>query len=141
MGQLRIGLRAYALAGYPPRETLTLLDGLLRTLRDSSMATALYGILNPRNGALRLASAGHLPPVLISPSGQARMLDVRPAPPLGVLTAKHDGEIAMTLEPGETLLLYTDGLVERQRESIDDGLRRLRRPPASRRPPIASVPG
>src|ERR1700749_3879931 len=109
LGGVRLGLRAYALAGHTPVEVLVLLDGLLRSLRDPvGMATALYGILDPRTGALRFASAGHLPPGLISAAREARVREIRPAPPLGVLTPGDNPDVAATLAPGETLLIFTD---------------------------------
>jgi anti-sigma regulatory factor (Ser/Thr protein kinase)/putative methionine-R-sulfoxide reductase with GAF domain len=126
MGQLRTALRAYALDGYPPGEALKRLDRLLNTIRGEGMATAAYAVLDPLTGALRVASAGHPPPVVVSSAGEARILDTTPAPPLGTLPFGSYLETETTVAPGEALMLYTDGLIERRRESLSDGIERLR---------------
>jgi anti-sigma regulatory factor (Ser/Thr protein kinase)/putative methionine-R-sulfoxide reductase with GAF domain len=126
MGQLRTGLRAYALEGHGAGETLKRVDQLLKTIRGRGMATAAYAVIAPETGAVTLASAGHPPPVLISAAGEARFLQVKSAPPLGTLPFSTFHEVQTTLEPGETLLMYTDGLVERRGEALTVGLERLR---------------
>jgi anti-sigma regulatory factor (Ser/Thr protein kinase)/putative methionine-R-sulfoxide reductase with GAF domain len=126
MGQLRIGLRAYALEGHAPGETLKRLDRLLQTISGRGMATAAYAIIDPVTGALRYASAGHPPAVVIRQGEQASLMKVGTAPPLGTLPFAAYGEVHETLEPGDTILLYTDGLVERRREPLNVGLERLR---------------
>jgi anti-sigma regulatory factor (Ser/Thr protein kinase)/putative methionine-R-sulfoxide reductase with GAF domain len=126
MGQLRTGLRAYALEGHGAGETLKRVDQLLQTIRGRGMATAAYAVIAPETGAVTLASAGHPPPVLISAAGEARLLEVTSAPPLGTLPYSTFREVQTTLEPGETLLMYTDGLVERRGEALTVGLERLR---------------
>jgi anti-sigma regulatory factor (Ser/Thr protein kinase)/putative methionine-R-sulfoxide reductase with GAF domain len=126
MGQLRIGLRAYALDGYSPAETLKRLDRLLHTIRGEGMATAAYALLDPLSGSVRLASAGHPPAVVVDADGQARLLEGTPAPPLGTMPFGAYAELETTIGPGETLMLYTDGLVERRREPLTAGLERLR---------------
>jgi anti-sigma regulatory factor (Ser/Thr protein kinase)/putative methionine-R-sulfoxide reductase with GAF domain len=126
MGQLRTGLRAYALDGHPPGETLKRVDRLLQSIRGRGMATAAYGVFALETGELRLASAGHPPPVVVSASGEARLLDVAAAPPLGTLPYPTHNEHTLTLGPGETVLMYTDGLIERRGEALTTGLERLR---------------
>jgi anti-sigma regulatory factor (Ser/Thr protein kinase)/putative methionine-R-sulfoxide reductase with GAF domain len=126
MGQLRTALRAYALDGYAPGETLKHVDRLLHTVRGEGMATAAYAILDPSTGSLVFASAGHPPPVMVPNSGQARLLDTSPAPPLGTLPFGTYMETTTTLAPGESMMLYTDGLIERRREPLTAGLERLR---------------
>jgi anti-sigma regulatory factor (Ser/Thr protein kinase)/putative methionine-R-sulfoxide reductase with GAF domain len=126
MGQLRTGLRAYALDGYSPGETLKHVDRLLHTVRGEGMATAAYAVLDPGTGALRLASAGHPPAVVVRSSGLAHLLESKPAPPLGTLPFGTYLETETTLAPGDSLMLYTDGLVERRREPLTAGLERLR---------------
>jgi anti-sigma regulatory factor (Ser/Thr protein kinase)/putative methionine-R-sulfoxide reductase with GAF domain len=126
MGQLRTGLRAYALEGHSPGETLKRLDQLLQTISGRGMATAAYAVVDPDNGTLCYASAGHPPPVLVRGGEEASLLGIRAAPPLGTLPFAAYHEVEATLEPGDTLLLYTDGLVERRREPLTNGLERLR---------------
>ena len=91
---------------------------------DGAMATALYLDLDPATGALQLASAGHPPPLCVK-DGRARFVDVSPAlsPPLG-LAVQSRPQLGLTLPAGSTLVLYTDGLVERTR-NIDRGMSEL----------------
>jgi serine phosphatase RsbU (regulator of sigma subunit) len=122
MGELRGGLRAGMLSGAEPHEALRVLDRLAN--RAGHMATVAVVLLDPLTGALRHASAGHLPPVLIAPGGEVRLLTAGASTPL----LAYDAEVgcgADALAPGERLVLYTDGLVERRREPIDASLRRL----------------
>jgi anti-sigma regulatory factor (Ser/Thr protein kinase)/putative methionine-R-sulfoxide reductase with GAF domain len=126
MGQLRTGLRAYALEGHAPGETLKRVDRLMHTIRGQGMATAAYAVVEPESGALRYASAGHLPPLLVTVAGGARLLDVQPAPPLGTLPYGMYVDVETELQPGDTIVLYTDGLIERRTEAITAGLERLR---------------
>jgi anti-sigma regulatory factor (Ser/Thr protein kinase)/putative methionine-R-sulfoxide reductase with GAF domain len=126
MGQLRTGLRAYALEGQAPGETLKRLDRLLQSIRGRGMATAAYARFSLETGSLRIASAGHPPPVLISATGEASLMELTPAPPLGTLPYPTHREVAMSLGPGETILMYTDGLIERRGEPLTAGLERLR---------------
>jgi GAF domain-containing protein/anti-sigma regulatory factor (Ser/Thr protein kinase) len=126
MGQLRTGLRAYALEGHPPGETLKRLDRMLQTISGRGMATAAYAVVDPVTGTLHYASAGHPPPVLVRGGEEAILLDVSGAPPLGALPFAAYHEVEATLEPGDTILLYTDGLIERRREPLTEGLERLR---------------
>jgi serine phosphatase RsbU (regulator of sigma subunit)/anti-sigma regulatory factor (Ser/Thr protein kinase) len=126
MGQLRTGLRAYALEGHSPGETLKRVDRLLQTISGRGMATAGYAVVDPVTGDLRYASAGHPPPVVVRRGEEAHLLGARPAPPLGSLPFAAYHEAQETLGPGDTILLYTDGLVERRREALTAGLERLR---------------
>jgi anti-sigma regulatory factor (Ser/Thr protein kinase) len=75
---------------------------------------------------MRYASAGHPPPVVVRHGEQAHLLEARTAPPLGSLPFATYHEAQETLQPGDTILLYTDGLVERRREPLTTGLERLR---------------
>jgi anti-sigma regulatory factor (Ser/Thr protein kinase)/putative methionine-R-sulfoxide reductase with GAF domain len=126
MGQLRTGLRAYALDGHGPGETLKRLDRLLQTIRGRGMATAAYGVIASDTGLLRLANAGHPPALRISATGEARLMEATTAPPLGTLPYPTYREVETSLGPGETILMYTDGLVERRGEALTIGLERLR---------------
>jgi anti-sigma regulatory factor (Ser/Thr protein kinase)/putative methionine-R-sulfoxide reductase with GAF domain len=125
MGQLRTGLRAYALEGQPPGETLKRLDRLLQSIRGRGMATAAYALFSLETGSLRIASAGHPPPVLVSATGEATLIEVAAAPPLGTLPYPTHQEVEISLGPGETILMYTDGLIERRGEALTAGLERL----------------
>jgi anti-sigma regulatory factor (Ser/Thr protein kinase) len=89
------------------------------------MATLVYLIFDPPSGRIRLANAGHLPPLLTKPEGSTEYLEDGRSVPLGVQAATTYSEAEHLLTPGSTLLLYTDGLIERRGISIDTGLDRL----------------
>jgi PAS domain S-box-containing protein len=125
MGQLRVALRAYALEFAAPATVLTCLGRLARSLDDSQMATVLYGVIDPEAGQVELASAGHPPPLVIRPDGEATFCDLDGAPPLGVGTDLPPNSLVESLEPGSMMLFYTDGLVERRGASIEDGMEAL----------------
>jgi PAS domain S-box-containing protein len=126
MGQLRYAARAYALEGHPPPAVLDRLDRLVRSLPGAQMATLLYLVVEPDLTTVRFASAGHVPPLVIGPDADARFLDGAPNPPLGVVDSSGHRELTVELEPGSTVVLYTDGLVEERGVSIDAGLEALR---------------
>jgi PAS domain S-box-containing protein len=126
MGQLRHAMRAYALEGHPPAGVLDRLDRVVLSLDGGQMATLLYLVLDPGKGEVRFASAGHVPPLLIRPDGDADYLQIAPNPPLGVFESLNHREMSTRLEPGATIVLYTDGLVEERGVSIDHGLEALR---------------
>jgi PAS domain S-box-containing protein len=126
MAQLRHATRAYALEGHPPGAVLDRLDRLVRSLEGGQMATLLYLAFEPDRSKMRLASAGHVPPLLVGPDGKAEFLDGAPDPPLGVFETPSHSEVEIALEPDSTLILYTDGLVEQRGISIDVGLEALR---------------
>jgi PAS domain S-box-containing protein len=126
MGQLRHAARAYALEGHPPPSMLDRLDRLVRSLPGAQMATLLYLVVDADLSTVRFASAGHVPPLVVGPDGDARFLEGSPNPPLGVFDSSGHKELTVELEPGSTIVLYTDGLVEERGVSIDAGLEALR---------------
>jgi anti-sigma regulatory factor (Ser/Thr protein kinase) len=125
MGALRSSLRAYALEGHGPAGVLQRLDRLVDLERDG-MATLVYLVIEPDLTSMRVASAGHLPPLVIAPDGDTSFLAAHGSVPLGV-GGGHYEETVVSLEPSSTLLLFTDGLVEQRGESIEVGLERMRR--------------
>jgi anti-sigma regulatory factor (Ser/Thr protein kinase) len=125
MGQLRTGLRAYALEGHPPGRALALLGSLLQTLRGRGMATVAYVVVDLDTGELTIANAGHPPPLVVPADGEARLLDVRPAPPLGALPFAQFEETHARLDEGDAIALYTDGLVELRGVPLHETLTRL----------------
>ncbi|MFE9404328.1 SpoIIE family protein phosphatase [Streptomyces sp. NPDC006530] len=126
MGQLRTAVRAYARLDLPPHEVLQLLDGLAAEIDASQIATCVYAVHDPNEGRLVYASAGHLPVLVRHEDGTVHRAEDPTGPPLGTGGWLHtSGSIA--LPPGATAVLYTDGLVERRREDIDEGVAALER--------------
>jgi PAS domain S-box-containing protein len=128
MAKLRHATRAYASIDDDLSLLLRRLDGFLDQMRDDiQIATVLIVRLDPASGRLELVSAGHPPPVLVD-SGRAELVDVLPGPPLGApSTADAFRVVTATLQPGNALVLFTDGLVERRADSLDAGFARLLR--------------
>jgi PAS domain S-box-containing protein len=127
MGQFRMAVRAYALEEDSPARVLSRVHQLVRRLSPSEMATLIYLVFDPASGGITFASAGHPPPLLIEPDGQNSYLHEGLAPPLGAAPRAGDYiQASSHLPAGSTLLLYTDGLVERRNVSIAQGLDRLR---------------
>ncbi|QMU80263.1 SpoIIE family protein phosphatase [Streptacidiphilus sp. PB12-B1b] len=120
MGRLRTALATLAPLDLPPGELLRHLDTITENL-GQSIATCMYGVYDPRTARCCLASAGHLPPVLLRPGRSPEVVDVAPAPPLGVgglsaVAADFD------FRPGDALVMYTDGLVETRDADIEQRL-------------------
>ena len=125
MGQLRSGLRAYALDRMSPAVVLERLSGLLRQIEPGRTATLLYLVLDAHGGALTLASAGHPPPLIRPPDGEPWYLDLPGSVPLGAARHARYDDRELEFAPGSAILLYTDGLVERRGEPLEAGLERL----------------
>lgn len=126
VGRLRSALRAYALENHDPATVVEQLNRLLWTEgQDSQMATLLYAMVDPAESAVRWVNAGHPAPLLLDGDDDVRFLEGGSSVPLGVLPFPAYREISARLAPGATLLLYTDGLVERAGEVIDRGMERL----------------
>jgi serine/threonine-protein kinase RsbW len=125
MGQLTSVYRALLVDGPSPSAMIDRLQASWSVLGLKRMATALFAELDPGSGQLRIASAGHLPPLLLS-DGSAEFLPVRPSRMLGAPPAPAPAlEWAGVLAPGATLVLFTDGLVESRTADIDEGLEHL----------------
>ncbi|APS20637.1 PAS/PAC sensor protein [Streptomyces sp. Tue 6075] len=126
MGQLRTAVRAYARLDLPPHEVIQLLDVLAAEIDASQIATCVYAVHDPNEGRLVYASAGHLPILVRDEDGTVQRAADPTGPPLGTGGWVHtSGTIA--LPPGSTAVLYTDGLVERRSEDIDEGVASLAR--------------
>jgi anti-sigma regulatory factor (Ser/Thr protein kinase) len=126
MAHLQSGLRAYALEGLRPSLVLERMNNLVRHLDDQPMATLLYGVVDPDESQLRLASAGHPPPLVVDPSAGASYAEGPAGSPLGVVSFPSYEDSIVALTPGAMVLMYTDGLVERPGASLDAGLEWLR---------------
>lgn len=127
MGQLRNALRAYLLEGFSPAEVLDKLNHLTISLSGPSFATVLCLFFDPATRAVRWCRAGHLPALVRSVDGSTRFLEGRPSPPLAVFPDGRFIDQTGRLDPGDAVVLFTDGLVERRDEHLDVGLERLAR--------------
>jgi serine phosphatase RsbU (regulator of sigma subunit)/anti-sigma regulatory factor (Ser/Thr protein kinase) len=125
MGRLRSVLQFCALEGLDPAATLERLNGYFAALADADMATVLVVELDPSSGALRYANAGHPPALIVGPDGRGRFLDEVRGMPICASDVARYATAEAHLAPGSLLVLFTDGLVERRGESIDDGMQRL----------------
>ncbi|MEY7978337.1 PP2C family protein-serine/threonine phosphatase [Streptomyces pilosus] len=126
MGMLRSALSAAVRATPEPGRAMDVLSGYARTFESALATTAVKAVVDRRNHRITYTSAGHLPPVLSRPDGTTALLDQATDPPLGVLSHQTPRpEATVPYAPGDTLVLYTDGLVERRGEDIDSGLLRL----------------
>jgi phosphoserine phosphatase RsbU/P len=126
MGRMRSALRAYALEFPGPADVLHKLDQKMQYFEESDvMATVSYAVLDPNSGRLAISSAGHLPPVIAAPGQHGAMAQIAVDPAIGIADPFHRRVTTLALVPGAVLCLYTDGLVERRDEPIDDGITRL----------------
>ncbi|MFD3731313.1 SpoIIE family protein phosphatase [Streptomyces sp. NPDC058632] len=130
MSQLRSMLRGIAVDRQePPGEVLRRLDMANHTLRQEATATCVYGLIKELGNGLwqfMHSSAGHLPPLLVSPDGRTRYLEDGAGLLLGVDPDPVRPQANDAIPIGSTVLLYTDGLIERRAESLDHALDRLR---------------
>jgi integral membrane sensor domain MASE1/anti-sigma regulatory factor (Ser/Thr protein kinase) len=126
MGKLRMALRAYALEDRGPGEVLARLNILMREMQPDVTATLWYGQYDVEHRVLTFSNAGHVPPLEIDHDGASSYLECVHGPPIGSVEHVVYGQEERPLVPGTTLLLYTDGLVERRGTSIDEGLRMLK---------------
>ncbi|GAA3058423.1 SpoIIE family protein phosphatase [Kitasatospora albolonga] len=121
MGQLRTVARTLATLDMPPEQVLTRLDETAMGIGEGQFATCICAVYDPVEGTCTIASAGHLPPVKVSPDGVSRAIELPPGVPLGVGGVAFQST-EFTLTEGSLLALYTDGLVERRGEDIDHGI-------------------
>jgi serine phosphatase RsbU (regulator of sigma subunit)/CheY-like chemotaxis protein/anti-sigma regulatory factor (Ser/Thr protein kinase) len=127
MSELRNALRAFAVEGHGPGAALHQLDRVVHaTFGPGMIATVLFLIIDASKGTVSISRAGHPPPALRSADGEIRFLETGNTLPLGIDDRVSSDEAEYAVSPGDTLLLFTDGLVERRRESITTGFDRLR---------------
>jgi signal transduction histidine kinase/DNA-binding response OmpR family regulator len=124
MGQLRSATRALLLENHTPAQVLTALDAFAALIPDALCSTVFCAVIDPAAHSVAYSSAGHPPAILAATDGTHQLLVEARSVRLAVLELATRPESRTELPPGSTLLLYTDGLVERRRESIDIGIGR-----------------
>jgi PAS domain S-box-containing protein len=125
MGQLRSSARALLLTGAEPAMLLEQLDSVAKFIPDAFCTTVFVAILDTRSQTLSYSSAGHVPAVLAAPEVAPLLLTDAHSVPLAVHSDEPRQQATAVMVDGATLLLYTDGLVERRDESIDAGIARI----------------
>ncbi|WP_406005926.1 SpoIIE family protein phosphatase [Streptomyces sp. NBC_00637] len=125
MGQLRTAVQTMAALDLPPAQLLRNLDDLAQRLGDTYLATCLYAVYDPIVGELHLANAGHIPPVLVrAVDGRSELLELPTGAPIGVGGVPFEA-VRVRVDPGDRLVMCTDGLVEVRGEDIGVGLATL----------------
>jgi serine phosphatase RsbU (regulator of sigma subunit) len=137
MGQLRAALRACAVDEPSPGAVLTRVNRVADLLQVTELTTCLYAVVNPCTRTVTWSSAGHLNPLAVLATGLGHLLDGDPGPPIGVADDAVYVDRTCQLERQGSLMLYTDGLVERRSASISDNLSRLERIHGAPRDPEA----
>jgi serine phosphatase RsbU (regulator of sigma subunit) len=124
MASLHYASRAYAMEGHPPAVILDQLMRIMDIERDGHFATVLCGLVDVGTHEVTLASAGHLPP-LVCGGDEASLVPAEPGSPIGIPGPAAFQPTLLTTGSRQTLIAYTDGLVERRGETLDTGLKRL----------------
>ncbi|MFN2561567.1 MAG: PP2C family protein-serine/threonine phosphatase [Jatrophihabitans sp.] len=125
MGALRFAIRAFVSEGHPPDVVLESLRKMLDVVDDQHFATAVCGLADVERHEVTIANAGHPPPLCVT-SDHAVYVDTPVGVPIGVASPHAYSSSSVTVPPGATLLIYTDGLIERRGENLNAGLDRLR---------------
>ncbi|NGO42066.1 PP2C family protein-serine/threonine phosphatase [Streptomyces ureilyticus] len=141
MGRLRASLRAYAvMEGEDPVAVLSDLELLLRLTEPARSATALFAYCEPASRKITMAGAGHSPPLLIG-ERRTEFVETSLSAPLGMLACWEAPSVEFRAAPGETVLLYTDGLLQRTGDPMDRAFARLHAAAASVPRPLRADPG
>jgi sigma-B regulation protein RsbU (phosphoserine phosphatase) len=127
MGRMRSALRAYALETPDPAEVLRRLDRKMQHFEPDALATVLYAVFDPALDQVRVCLAGHFPPVVALPGQPAELASIAAGLMIGVSPDTPRRVTTLPIPAGALLCFYTDGLIERPGQLIDDGLERLRR--------------
>jgi anti-sigma regulatory factor (Ser/Thr protein kinase) len=126
MAHLQSAVRAYALEGLRPALILERMNSFVYELDESGTATLLIAVIDPESETTTLASAGHPPPLIVPPEGESVFAEGPPGTPLGAFGLPTYEESVVSTPAGSTMIMYTDGLVERSDQTLDAGLARLR---------------
>jgi len=124
MGRLRTGFRMIAAIRREPGAMVQAVSHQVEAIPNAMCSTVLCAVVHLPTGTMDWCRAGHLPPLLVR-DGQAELLDEEGVPPLGVAPDLRPPVHRLVLAPGDVVILYTDGVIERRHETIDDGFDRL----------------
>ncbi|WP_446474034.1 SpoIIE family protein phosphatase [Actinomadura opuntiae] len=139
MGRVRNALRALALNDPRPAAVLAGLDRLFSATEDEEQFTTVaYAVIDPETGRGAFSNAGHPPPLLISPDAPARVSTREPGTPLGWPSQRQ--QTSFSIETGNTVVFYSDGLVENRRRGVDAGLEELVATAADAPPEVVGDP-
>jgi sigma-B regulation protein RsbU (phosphoserine phosphatase) len=127
MGRMRSALRAYALETLDPAEVLDRLDRNMQHFEPDALATVAYAVIEPTLDRMQVGLAGHFPPLMAHPGRPAQQADIPPGAMIGLAPGERRRASSVAIPPGTLLCFYTDGLIERRDEPLDDGLARLAR--------------
>ena len=126
MGQVRSAIRAYAVSGLSPTEVLSSLDRLFDTLIEDRVVTAVVGTITPSTGRVVLSNAGHPPPLVVRADGSATFCPMQRTLLIAAgLSGAPRPRDELVLDGGDSLIMYSDGLIERRGEVITSGMERL----------------
>ena len=137
MGRMRSALRAYTLETVDPAEVLGRLDRKMQHFEPDALATVLYAVIEPGLDQMHVALAGHFPPVIARPGQPAELAGVQTGALIGVVPRAQRPVTTVAIPRGTLLCFFTDGLVERPGEVIDEGLARLCRAMTAQPPEAA----
>ncbi len=128
MGQVRSAIRAYAVSGLSPTEVLSSLDGFFDALIEDRVVTAVVGTITISTGRVVLSNAGHPPPLVVRADGTATFCPMQRSLLIAAgLNGAPRPRDELVLERGDSIVMYSDGLIERRGEIITDGMERLAR--------------
>jgi sigma-B regulation protein RsbU (phosphoserine phosphatase) len=122
MGRMRSALRAYALESTDPAEVLARLDAKMQHFEPGALATVSYAVFSPGLDSMQICLAGHYPPVVATPGQPGALADIPSSLLIGAAPDANRRTTSLTVSPGMLICFYTDGLVERRREPIEDRL-------------------
>jgi phosphoserine phosphatase RsbU/P len=125
MGRMRSALRAYALETADPAEVLARLDAKMQHFEPGALATVSYALFDPGLDQMRICLAGHFPPVIASAGQATRLATVPPGLLIGAAPGAQRQVSTLDIRPGTLVCFYTDGLIERRDQPIDQSLARL----------------
>jgi phosphoserine phosphatase RsbU/P len=122
MGRMRSALRAYALESDDPAEVLAKLDAKMQHFEPGALATVAYAVFDPALDRMRVCLAGHYPPVITAPGRPAELAAIPAGLLIGAAPRAQRPQATIDISPGTLVCFYTDGLIERRGQTIDDGL-------------------